>query len=118
MGATSVSLSKQKENILFIQTSSETVSYGRDRLGAWWLVWAAWAARASVRSMHGLLSSGGHVAAHGLAGQYPLTPPARACLEVGSVGYGSGFGLQTKNSVRLMLVSAQDLRFWWPGGKL
>ena len=40
-----------------------------------------------------------------------------ACLEVGSIGYGSGFGLQTKNSLRLMLVSAQDLRFWWPGGK-
>jgi hypothetical protein len=42
----------------------------------------------------------------------------RACLEVDSVGFGLSFGLQTQTSVRHMLVSTEDLRFWRPGGKV
>jgi hypothetical protein len=31
---------------------------------------------------------------------------------------GLSFGLQTQTSVRHMLVSTEDLRFWRPGGKV
>jgi hypothetical protein len=37
---------------------------------------------------------------------------------VDSVGFGLSFGLQTQSSVRHMLVSTEDLRFWRPGGKV